>query len=261
MKTIVLVTGGFDPIHSGHLEYFKYAKSLGDELWVGVNSDAWLTRKKGRPFMPLHERVEIIKNLFMVDTVLDFDDTDGSAAGAIFKAKSLVDMDTKIIFANGGDRTNQNIPEILLYGDDEQVEFKFGVGGFEKKNSSSWILKEWSQPTVERVWGSYTVLQKGPGWQVKELAFGNEVPLSDQRHFKRSEHWHVVEGTIQMKLEHPNGDTSTKTISSGESVDIPVNTWHKAINVGDNTARVIEVWLGAELTEADIERRDLEGTQ
>ena len=46
MKTVVLVTGGFDPIHSGHIEYFKYAKSLGDELWVGLNSDAWLTRKK-----------------------------------------------------------------------------------------------------------------------------------------------------------------------------------------------------------------------
>ena len=124
MKTIVLVTGGFDPIHSGHIEYFKYAKSLGDELWVGLNSDAWLTRKKGRAFMPFHERMEIVKNLFMVDTVLNFDDNDGSASGAIFKTKSLVDMDTKIIFANGGDRTNQNIPELVIYGDDPQVEFK-----------------------------------------------------------------------------------------------------------------------------------------
>ena len=51
MKTIVLVTGGFDPIHPGHIEYFKAAKELGDELHVGLNSDEWLTRKKGRPFM------------------------------------------------------------------------------------------------------------------------------------------------------------------------------------------------------------------
>ena len=143
MKTIVLVTGGFDPLHSGHIEYFKYAKSLGDELWVGVNSDDWLTRKKGRPFMPIHERVNIIKNLFMVDTVLDFDDSDDTACGAIFKTKSLTDMDTKIIFANGGDRTNSNIPELVVYGDDPQMEFRFGVGGTDKKNSSSWILENW----------------------------------------------------------------------------------------------------------------------
>ena len=256
MKRIVLVTGGFDPIHSGHIEYFKYAKSLGDELWVGLNSDAWLTRKKGRAFMPFSERMEIVKNLFMVDTVLDFDDTDGSASGAIFKTKSLVDMDTKIIFANGGDRTNQNIPELVIYGDDPQVEFRFGVGGEDKKNSSSWILKEWSQPTTQRAWGTYTVLQKGEGWQVKELAFDTTQSLSDQRHFFRSEHWHVVKGTIKMKLEYPTGETTTKIYKSGESIDIPVNTWHQATNVGEETAKVIEVWLGDKLSEDDIERRE-----
>jgi len=51
MKTIVLVTGGFDPLHPGHIEYFKAAKKLGDELHVGLNSDEWLIRKKGRPFI------------------------------------------------------------------------------------------------------------------------------------------------------------------------------------------------------------------
>ena len=74
MKTIVLVTGGFDPIHSGHIAYFNEAKKLGNELWVGVNSDEWLVRKKGRPFMPFVERANIIKNLKMVDLVLSFDD-------------------------------------------------------------------------------------------------------------------------------------------------------------------------------------------
>ena len=66
---LVLVTGGFDPLHKGHLEYFKAAKKLGDKLIVGVNSDEWLTRKKGRPFMPFQDRIEIIKNLEMVDGV------------------------------------------------------------------------------------------------------------------------------------------------------------------------------------------------
>ena len=60
MRKIVLVTGGFDPIHSGHISYFKEAAKLGDWLVVGINSDEWLTRKKGKPFMPFGERETII---------------------------------------------------------------------------------------------------------------------------------------------------------------------------------------------------------
>ena len=73
MKKIVLITGGFDPLHSGHIAYFKAAKALGDILIVGVNSDAWLTRKKGSPFMPYKERAEIVRNIVGVDFVIDFD--------------------------------------------------------------------------------------------------------------------------------------------------------------------------------------------
>ena len=83
MKNIVLVTGGFDPIHSGHIAYFKAARQLGDMLIVGLNSDAWLTRKKGRPFMPFDERQSIIQNLNCVDQCLLFNDDDGSAKEAI----------------------------------------------------------------------------------------------------------------------------------------------------------------------------------
>ena len=69
---VVLVTGGFDPLHSGHIAYFKAAKSLGDKLIVGLNSDEWLTRKKGKPFMPFNERIEIINELSVVDEVISF---------------------------------------------------------------------------------------------------------------------------------------------------------------------------------------------
>ena len=106
----VLVTGGFDPIHSGHLAYFKAAKNLGNRLIVGVNSDEWLTRKKGKPFMPLLERVEIIKGLSVVDKVISFNDDDNTASNAIFN--TMATESGKIIFANGGDRTNVNIPEM-----------------------------------------------------------------------------------------------------------------------------------------------------
>jgi cytidyltransferase-like protein len=255
MKTIVLVTGGFDPLHSGHIAYFKAAKKLGDELHVGLNSDEWLTRKKGRPFMSFKERVSIIDELSIVDKVISFDDSDDSACGAIYKTMAT-NGTIKIIFANGGDRTNTTTPEFKTYGDMPNVEFAFGVGGEDKKNSSSWILKEWSQPTTERAWGRYTVLDKGDGWATKKLAFDVGKSLSDQRHFKRSEHWHVVEGTIHMALQFENGDIVNRTYYSGDSIDIPVNTWHKAANVGDITAKVVEVWLGSELSEEDIERRD-----
>ena len=248
---VVLVTGGFDPLHSGHIAYFKSARKLGDKLVVGVNSDSWLTRKKGRPFLPSPERITIIENLKMVDHCLIFDDDDNSSIEAIKNVKFMY-PDAHIIFANGGDRTKDNIPEMVF----EDVEFVFGVGGEDKKNSSSWILKEWSQPTTERAWGKYTVLDKGEGWQVKQLEFYQGSALSDQRHFKRSEHWHVVDGVINMFLEDKSGNKTSTLLVPGDSIDIPIGYWHKAVNLDNKPAKVIEVWLGKELTESDIERRD-----
>ena len=253
---VVLVTGGFDPLHSGHIAYFKAARELGDHLIVGLNSDAWLTRKKGRPFMSIEERAAIIQELECVDEVITFDDDDNTACLAIGYVLQTKATSWKLIFANGGDRTNTTTPEYAAWGDHPDVEFAFGVGGEDKKNSSSWILKEWSQPTTERAWGKYTVLDKGEGWQVKQLAFDAGKALSDQRHFKRSEHWHVVEGEIQMDLEYANEYSVSKIFETGDSIDIPVRTWHKATNVGDTSAKVIEVWLGDQLTEEDIERRN-----
>jgi cytidyltransferase-like protein len=250
---IILVTGGFDPIHSGHIAYFKAARSLGDMLIVGLNSDEWLERKKGRAFMPWNERLCIVNNLQMVDEVFTFDDQDGSAKAFIRQVRAHY-PEAHLVFANGGDRTANNIPEMDIV--DSNLTFEFGVGGEDKKNSSSWILKEWSRPTVERAWGRYTVLDKGLGWQVKQLEFDPKKSLSDQRHSERSEHWHVIEGNIQMTLEYPNGLIETKLHVAGSSIDIPALTWHKAVNTGNTTARVVEVWLGTELSEADIERRD-----
>ena len=249
---VVIVTGGFDPLHSGHIEYFKAAKELGDHLVVGVNSDAWLARKKGKAFMPFEERCAIIKELDCVNEVIGFNDDDDTACAAIFTVLSTVGSQTKVIFANGGDRTKDNIPE-MIYND---VEFVFGVGGEDKKNSSSWILKEWSQPTTERAWGKYTILDKGEGWQVKQLEFYEEHALSDQRHFKRSEHWHVVDGVINMFLEDKSGNKTSHLLVPGDSIDIPTGYWHKAVNLDNKSAKVIEVWIGNELTEEDIERRD-----
>ena len=139
-KKVSLVTGGFDPIHSGHIAYFERAKDLSDYLVVGLNTNEWLTRKKGQYFLPWIERAEIIRHLDMVDAVVSWDDEDNSACGAIAKC---LEISEKVIFCNGGYRIKTNTPEITGYGDDPRVEFKFAIGGDDKMNSSSWILNDY----------------------------------------------------------------------------------------------------------------------
>ena len=143
---IIIVSGGFDPLHSGHIEHFKAAKELGDVLVVGLNSDDWLTRKKGKPFMPIDERLSIIRELKVVDLALRFNDDDNSSRDLIKKILEMYKSD--VVFANGGDRTHDNIPEVEQFKDNPRVSFEFGVGGEDKKNSSSWILKQWNSQTV-----------------------------------------------------------------------------------------------------------------
>ena len=139
-EKLSLVTGGFDPIHSGHIAYFERAKDLSDYLVVGLNTNEWLTRKKGQYFLPWIERAEIIRHLDMVDAVVSWEDDDDSACGAIAKC---LEISEKVIFCNGGDRIKTNTPEITGYGDDPRVEFKFAIGGDDKMNSSSWILNDY----------------------------------------------------------------------------------------------------------------------
>ena len=138
-KKVSLVTGGFDPIHGGHLRYFERAKDLSGYLVVGVNTNEWLTKKKGQYFLPWVERADIISHLDMVDAVITVPDDDkGSACGAIAKC---LEISEQVIFCNGGDRIKSNIPEVLGYSDDPRVYFKYGIGGEDKENSSSWILR------------------------------------------------------------------------------------------------------------------------
>lgn len=253
MKAVVLVTGGFDPIHSGHIAYFKEAKKLGTKLVVGVNSDAWLTRKKGRPFMPWEERANIIRELKIVDEVIAFDDTDGSANFAIYKCLQNYPT-TKLIFANGGDRTPDNIPE-FIYKNTPWVDFVFGVGGADKKNSSSWILEEWKTPKTQRLWGWYRVLDDKPGYKVKELIIEPGKRLSDQRHFYRSEHWYVLKGTCTLNTECNNVKQSTILNELTHGFVINKETWHQAINDTDLPCHILEVQYGEKCIEDDIERR------
>lgn len=131
---VVMVSGGFDPVHVGHLRMFDEAKALGDKLIVVLNCDAWLVRKKGRAFMSSDERAELIRGFRSVDLVyvLETDRDDVCEALELFKPH---------IFANGGDRKADNIPEYKTC-EDLGIEMVFNVGGG-KIQSSSELLKKY----------------------------------------------------------------------------------------------------------------------
>jgi len=249
---IVICTGGFDPIHSGHIALLKEAKNLGHALAVGLNSDEWLRRKKGHEFMPWSERSAIIENLKMVDVVFSFDDSDGSAIDAIKRVKEVY-PDDELIFANGGDRTKDNIPEMIF----DDVEFVFGVGGEDKKNSSSWILEEWKSPKTTRPWGYYRVLHEdGPCVKVKELTVDPGKSLSMQRHKHRFEHWFVTEGTATVNTLDADDNTVMKNfVMTNMQIYIGKEEWHQLVNKSNTPLKVIEIQFGENCVEEDIERK------
>lgn len=253
MKTIVLVTGGFDPVHSGHMAYIEEARELGDILVVGVNSDQWLTRKKGRTFMPLKERSAIMRNIKGVDFVIDFDDSDGSARRAIWMVRQSYPRD-RIIFANGGDRTDANIPEMDV--DDANLEFRFGIGGAHKRNSSSWILEEWKAPRTRRPWGYYRVLHEAPGVKVKELTVDPGAALSMQRHQDRAEFWLVSSGEASVYTLDSSTDVELQgRYGRHQYVHINTHEWHQLVNEDPNPLKIVEIQYGARCEESDIERQ------
>ena len=142
MSNIILISGGFDPIHSGHIKLINDASKYGDVI-VLLNSDEWLRNKKGKEFLSFDERKIIMKNIKGVIDVIEFDDSDKTCIDGIKKAKSLY-KNNIIKFANGGDRNNETTPE-KEFCDKNDIETLFGIGGNDKSNSSSWILKKWKE--------------------------------------------------------------------------------------------------------------------
>ena len=144
-KIISIVSGGFDPIHPGHIMMMKECLEFSNYLIVGVNSNNWLVKKKGNYFMDIKHRIYVIENLSVVNEVMEFDDDDqGSANNLLVKVREKYQTN-EIIFANGGDRSDSS--KIL---EDEtanklNINIKFGVGGNHKESSSSDLLKRWSE--------------------------------------------------------------------------------------------------------------------
>jgi len=248
---IVIVSGGFDPIHSGHISYLKDAKKYGDKLIVALNSDTWLENKKGKAFMPFSERSIILKNITCVDQVIDFEDDDhGSAINALKKIKNLYPND-EILFANGGDRDKTNIPEMSV----KDVEFIFSIGGDEKMNSSSWILKNWQYYFEKRIWGSFYNLFENKDCKVKELIVDPGKGMSFQKHFKRSEIWLVSKGScvVNFSEDNPNKRESI-TLNKFDQFNVKLGDWHQITNPFKEQCHIIEIQYGDECVESDIER-------
>lgn len=251
---IVVVSGGFDPIHSGHIEYFKSAKEYGDRLIVALNSDKWLEKKKGKFFMPFSERHAIVNSIEFVDEVIDFkDDHMGSCIDALEQTKIKFPKD-EIYFANGGDRNKGNIPEMSVEG----INFLFNIGGGNKKNSSSWILNKWQYYFEERHWGSFFNLFQTKNIKVKELIIDPSREISFQRHFKRNEIWLVSQGSCYVSYADKDDPAEVKKIylKKYDHFIVPVKKWHQISNPFKKSVHLIEIQYGNECVEEDIERLD-----
>ena len=249
VETIVLVTGGFDPIHSGHIAYFKSAKKLGDKLIVGLNSDQWLVQKKGSAFLPINERIEIVSNLSVVDETIEFEDDEYNSASNAITLVTGKYPSHKIIFANGGDRNAENIPEMKIHGENPNIHFEFGIGGDFKKNSSRWILKNLQGPKEHRPWGWYRIIDDSEDHKVKEIQVNSKSKLSLQSHSKRSEVWVVIKGEATVTV-----DENVSTLKVNDTVYIPTGSKHRLENKLNEPLHIIEIQTGSYFGEDDIQR-------
>ena len=144
-RVISIVSGGFDPIHPGHIMMMKDCLKFSNYLIVGVNSNKWLVNKKGNYFMDIQHRLYVVSSLNVVNETMEFEDDDeGSANNLLIKIRNKYSND-KIIFANGGDRSDSS--KILEFETAKQynIDLKFGIGGSHKESSSSDLLKRWGE--------------------------------------------------------------------------------------------------------------------
>lgn len=248
-KKLIIISGGFDPIHSGHIAMFEEARELGDII-VLLNSDEWLQRKKGNCFMDWNDRMSVVSNLKGVINVLPFNDDDGTAVqGIIDVKKNYTEYD--IYFANGGDRNKETTPESKFCLDNNINEL-FNVGGG-KTQSSSNLLTIWKDAPMQRPWGEWHFYKEfeidNAKAKIKSLIVRPGKKLSYQKHHHRNEHWFVIKGTATIRLNDKQYEVATFN-----TFDIKVGEWHQLINHGKDDLIVVEVQFGEKCIEKDVER-------
>lgn len=244
----VAVSGGFDPLHIGHIRMFKYARSLGSRLIVILNNDHWLTAKKGFVFMPQKERAEIVRALPFVDEVYVTKHRSNPRDMSVCDALKKIRPD---IFANGGDRRRtKDIPEARACKD-LGIKMVFNVGG-DKVQSSSWMIRGASRPVARTVrpWGEYYVWDKGRTWNLKTIYIKPKRRLSLQYHRHREEWWLLVAGDAIATLHYSSGPRRVK-LKKGEVLRVGKRQVHRLESTRGGV--VVEVAYG-DFDEDDIVR-------
>jgi len=243
-----LVSGGFDPVHIGHLKMFKDANKLAKKVIVLLNNDDWLIKKKGKPFMSQEQRKEILEEFKSVSKVIIQKSSEKSSSLAI-KEFATQHPNQSICYCNGGDRSNiKNIRETVICKE-LNISLEFGVGGKEKIESSSKLTKNYLGNVENRPWGNYHIIAKNTGYQIKEIKVFQNSKLSLQIHKNRSEFWQIVSGKSKITIGEKEYFLKEK-----EHIYIPKNTVHRIENISKEELIFIEIQLGKDLKEEDIIR-------
>lgn len=253
MKNLVILSGGFDPIHIGHVAMFQDATKHGD-IVVCLNSDEWIITKKGKQFMNWNERAAIVLNMKGVIGVIEMFDDDGTACAGIERAYlRYKDSYDKVYFGNGGDRNPLSTPsKEQVICEKLGIGLIWNVGGGTKPQSSSWILNKWSgtkEKEVVKPWGKFRTIKEGINYKVKEIIINSHQRISYQYHNFRSELWMIVSGNVSITKDGVAHD-----FTAGGHIYIPVGYQHRIENIGDTQAVIIEIQFGEKCAEDDIVR-------
>lgn len=218
------VSGGFDPIHIGHVRMFAQARKLGDKLVVIVNNDHWLRDKKGFAFMSENERVEIIKSFPHVDKVVLTDHKPGDKDRSVSRTLRKV---APHIFANGGDRVKGNVPEDEVC-EELGIEMRYNVGKGGKVQSSSWMIGKAAREFGRSVrpWGEFYGWDAGNSWKLKTIYIKPGKRLSLQYHNHRRECWLLVSGDAVATL-HEGKKERKIPLKLGETVYVGKEQVHR----------------------------------
>jgi len=252
----VAVSGGFDPLHIGHVRLFREARKLGEKLVVIMNNDNWLRAKKGFAFMSQNERAEIIRHLPFVDKVVFTDhtknDTDMSVVHMLRRLKPA-------IFANGGDRNTKDarnkrssLNAEQKYCKEHGIKIVYNVGHGGKVQSSSWLIKSATRPTLRAVrpWGEYYGWDQGANWNLKTIYVKPNKRLSLQYHHHREEWWLLVSGDAQATTGQGE-DTQTIELRKGVVFQVGKKQVHRLSSKKGGV--IVEVAYG-DFDEEDIVR-------
>ena len=260
LSRVIILSGGFDPLHEGHIALFEDAKANYDYVVVGLNSDDWLTSKKGKPFMDYITRGLILKSVKYIDKVLSFNDDDGTAIDLLKTCKQQF-TNCSLTFGNGGDRSNKNYPE-YKFCLENNINLDDSLGGTYKMKSSSSILASWKSDSTISDWGMWKVLQQySPNTtKIEELVVNPKESLSWQMHHNRAEIWHVREGTATVHLsDYPDKDIQKIALNKHDVLQIPLAKWHRLSNETKEILSIIEIQYGSDCSESDIVRKPFPG--